>query len=258
LNDVAYSIIQTKDGGYVVAGWTWNFGHGKDDAWVIKLDKNGNKIWDKTFGGKLYDDAYSIVQTKDGGYVVAGKTYSFGHGKSDVWVIKLDKNGNKIWDKTFGGKLYDEAYSIVQTKDGGYVVAGWTRNFGHGKADAWIIKLDKNGNKIWDKTFGGKLDDGAYSIVQTKDGGYVVAGRTWSFGHGKMDAWIIKLDKDGNKIWDKTFGGKLNDAPWAITQTKSGGYAIAGATESFGNGSKGKCDMWIIKLDKRLIEKWNK
>jgi len=253
--DEADSIVQARDGGYVVAGWTESKGAGKADVWVIKLDKDGNKVWDRTFGGGNDDRAYSIIQTKDGGYVVAGYTESRGAGKADVWVIKLDKDGNKVWDRTFGGYHPDEADSIVQARDGGYVVAGWTESKGAGRADAWVIKLDENGNKVWDKTFGGKDWDEAKSIIQTKDGGYVVAGYTESRGAGRADAWVIKLDENGNKVWDKTFGGKDWDEAKSIIQTKDGGYVVAGYTESRGTG---RADAWVIKLDENGNKAWDK
>jgi len=124
--------------------------------YIIKLDKNGNKIWEKAYGGSKNEEAYSVQQTKDGGYIVAGLTYSIGSGGKDVYIIKLDRNGNKVWDKTYGGNGWDEAFSIQQTIDGGYIVAGFSDSFGAGNGDFYIIKLNKNGSKEWEKTFGGK------------------------------------------------------------------------------------------------------
>jgi len=157
--------------------------------WIENTHYTG---WQKTYGGSGNDDAYSIQQTKDGGYIVAG--YSGWH----VYVIKLDEDGNKVWEKTYGGSSSDYAYSIQQTKEGGYIVAGWTSSFGSGGRDVYIIKLDENGNKLWEETFGGSYNDEAYSIQQTTDGGYIVAGGTSSFGAGENDVYIIKLDENGN------------------------------------------------------------
>jgi hypothetical protein len=153
-------------------------------------------VWQKTFGGSGDDEALSIQQTQDGGYIMVGYTSSFGVGNWDVYVIKLDANGDNVWEKTYGGSGYDIAYSIQQTSDGGYIIAGKTEDFYSG--DVYIIKLDKDGNKMWEKTFGGSGDDGAYSIQQTKDGGYIVAGYTSSFGAGGSDVYVIKLDENGN------------------------------------------------------------
>ena len=255
--DVANSIQQTSDGGYIVAGSTTSFGAGRRDVYVIKLDENGNKIWEKTFGGSGDDWANSIQQTSDGGYIVAGGTTSFGAGEKNVYIIKLDAYGNKIWEKTFGGS--GEAYSIQQTKDGGYIVAGWTEPFGAGgrnrKWNVYIIKLDENGNKIWEKTFGGRSHAEAYSIQQTTDGGYIVAGWTYSLGAGEKNVYIVKLNKNGNKVWEKTFGGWSNDVAYSIQQTKDGGYIVAGWTESFGAGGR---DVYIIKLDEDGNKIWEK
>jgi hypothetical protein len=250
--DGANSIQQTNDGGYIVAGHTASKGAGQGDAWVIKLDKNGNKEWDRAFGGSLDDSARSIQQTSDFGYIVAGETRSKeirskSSGFADVWVFKLDKNGNKEWDRAFGGSKYNGASSIQQTTDLGYIVAGYTESKGAGKRDVWIIKLDKNGNKEWDKTFGGSKYDEAKSIQQTSDGGYIVAGYTELKGAGQDDAWLIKLDKNGNKEWDKTFGGSEKDGFSSVSQTHDGGYVAAGHTYSKGAGEG---DGWILKLDK--------
>jgi hypothetical protein len=222
----AYSLIQTADGGYAVAGVTQSYGAGKEDFWVIKLDSSGDKLWDRTFGGSKNDEAYSLIQTADGGYAVAGVTDYAGVGSlmyGNFWVIKLDSRGNKLWDKTFGGSNYDYAESLIQTADGGYAVAGYTRSYGAGDGDFWVIKLDSRGNKLWDKAFGGSKFDKAYSLIQTADGGYAVAGRTYSFpGASDDDFWVIKLDSKGNEVWDKTFGGGKYDKVNSLIQTNDG------------------------------------
>ena len=253
----ANSIVQTADGGYAVAGSTLSKGAGGYDMWVVKLEANGNKQWDKTFGGNYWDKATSIVQTRDGGYAVAGITSSKGAGRYDMWVVKLDANGNKQWDKTFGGSNDDEATSIIQTADGGYAVAGITLSKGAGARDMWVVKLDANGYKQWDKTFGGSYWDEAKSIVQTSDGGYAVAGITLSKGAGHFDMWVVKLDANGNKQWDKTFGGSYWDKATSIVQTRDGGYAVAGYTYSKG-ARYYEYDMWVVKLDARGKRKWDK
>jgi len=247
--DMAYSIQQTSDGGYIVAGMTQSFGAGYPDIWVLKLDPNGDVQWQKTYGGPYDDRTFSIQQTADGGYIVAGNTGSFAPaGYIDIWVLKLDPNGNVQWQKTYGGPgaHWDMAYSIQQTSDGGYIVAGETASFGAGDYDLWVLKLDSNGNVQWQKTYGGPYWDIAYSIQQTADGGYIVAGWTASFGAGLSDLWVLKLDPNGDVQWQKTYGGPDWDFAYSIQQTTDGGYIVAGLTYSFGAGFS---DLWVLKLD---------
>jgi hypothetical protein len=244
--DEAWSVQQTSDGGYILAGITWSFGAGRCDAWLIKTDADGNKVWDRTFGGSEGDNAFAVQQTSDGGYILAGSTQSFGAGYVDAWLIKTDANGIEQWNKTFGGLGVDEAWSVQQTSDGGYILDGKTSSFGAGSSDAWLIKTDANGNKIWDRTFGGSSSDYAYAVQQTSDGGYILAGATYSFGVGASDAWLIKTDANGKKQWNKTFGGLGGDEAWSVQQTSDGGYILGGITTSFGAGN---WDARLIKTD---------
>jgi len=245
--DVAYSIQQTTDGGFIVAGCTSSFGAGGYDIYILKLNSSGTLIWQKTFGGGFDDKVYSIQQTTDGGYIVAGYTDSFGAGGYDVYVLKLNSDGSLAWQKTYGGNGYDKAYSIQQTTDGGFIVAGYTESFGAG-GDVYILKLNSGGSLAWQKTFGGWSWDNAYSIQQTTDGGFIVAGCTYSFGAGGYDVYVLKLNSDGSLAWQKTFGGKYYDGAYSIQQTTNSGFIVAGYTKSFGAGEY-DVDVYILKLD---------
>jgi len=284
-SDWAHSIQQTTDGGYVVAGGTESFNgdvtsnHGDFDYWIVKLDNIGNIQWQKSFGGTSFDFAYSIQQTTDGGFVVAGRTnsndgdVSGNHGGHDYWVVKLDSIGNIQWQKCLGGTDEDAANSIHQTTDGGYVVAGWTEsNDGdvsgyHGNYDCWIVKLDSGGTFQWQKCLGGTGQDYAYSIQQTTDGGYVVAGHTRSNdgdvsgNHGNYDYLVVKLDSLGNIQWQKCLGGTNGDGVSSIEQTTDGGYVVAGNTYSNNgdvSGNHGGVDYWVVKLDSVGNIQWQK
>jgi len=253
-DDVAHSVQETRDGGYIVAGHTKSFGVG-GDAYVLKLNSDGNLAWQKTFGGNGDDVVYSVQETTDDGYIVAGYTNSFGAGGYDIYILKLNSNGTVIWQKTFGGGLDDKAYSIQQTTDGGYIVAGYTNSFGSGSYDVYILKLNSDGSLAWQKTFGGNNEDYAYSIQQTTDGGYIVAGYTRSLGAGKYDVYVLKLNSDGNLAWQKTFGGSVEDYAYSIQQTTDGGYIVAGYTISFGYGNR---NAYVLKLNSDGNLAWQK
>ena len=243
--DSAYSVQQTQDGGYIMAGGTVSFGS-TVDIWLIKLDGSGNITWEKTYGGTAYDYAYSVQQTQDGGYIMIGRTSSFGAGSDDTWVLKLDGSGNITWQKAYGGAGDDRTYAILQTQDGGYIMTGETTSFSTGDSDIWLVKLDGSGNVTWQKTYGGVGDDGASSVEQTQDGGYIVAGSTDSFGMGSLDAWLLKLNSSGGVVWQNTYGSSGIDYAWLANQTVDGGYVVAGAMESLGDGNN---DIWVLKLD---------
>jgi hypothetical protein len=253
--DIAYSVHQTADGGYILAGYTNSFGAGNYDFLLVKTDASGNLQWAKTFGGADYDRANSVQQTTDGGYILAGVTSSFGAGLSDVLLVKTDASGNLQWAKTFGGANYDSAYSVQQTTDGGYILAGMTSSFGAGFYDVFLVKTDASGNLQWAKTFGGSSTDYAYSVQQTTDGGYILAGRTISFGAGNYDFLLVKTDASGNLQWAKTFGGANYEEANSVQQTTDGGYILAGMTSSFGTGNY---DFLLVKTDASGNLQWAK
>jgi len=244
--EYAWDVQQTSDGGYVVAGDTSTFGAGSRDIWLLKLDSNGGVAWQKTYGGEGTDGASAMQQTSDGGYVVVGETYSFGAGGGDFWVLKLDSSGDIDWQRAYGGTGSDEASAVQQTADDGYVVVGETHSFGAGNSDFWVLKLDSDGDVGWQQTYGGADGDGASSVEQTADGGYVVAGETYSFGAGRSDYWVLKLDPGGTVDWQRTYGRGLEDYPYAVRQTGDGGYVVVGKTETSGPGPT---NLWLLKLN---------
>jgi hypothetical protein len=188
--DVGYSIVKTSDGNYAIVGYRTS-STGNRDVYLIKTNTNGDMIWNKTYGDLGYDIGNSLIQTTDGGYLVAGSTNSSGEGNSDFWAAKLDINGNMQWNKTYGGAGSDSASSVIQVVDGGYAIAGTTNSFGAGNTDAWLVKTDAYGNAQWNKTIGGPFDDGAKSVVQANDGGFALAGYTNSSVY--YNFWLVKL-----------------------------------------------------------------
>ena len=255
-NEYAASVQQTSDGGYIAAGYTDSFGAGGLDFWVVKTNPAGGQEWNATYGGAGWEWPNSIKQTADGGYIIAGYTNSFGAGNDDFWLVKINSTGGEQWNKTFGGSDNDEAYSVQQTSDGGYIVAGTTASFGAGSYDFWLIKTDPTGAEQWNATYGGANQDDAFSVQQTSDGGYVVAGHTYSFGAGNDDFWLVKTNSTGAQQWNATYGGADGDQANSVQQTTDGGYIVAGSTYSFGAGN-GADDFWLVKANSTGGEQWN-
>jgi hypothetical protein len=255
--DGAISVIQTSDGGYALVGYTNSFGADGLDSYLVKTDANGNMQWNKTYGGSNEDWAFSVVQTDDRGYAIAGTTTSFGAVGRDFWLVKTDANGNMQWNKTYGGTSDDQAYSVVQTSDGGYALGGSTGPSEPGNDDLWLVKTDADGNMQWNKTYGGTGDDRGGSMVQTSDGGYALTGYTTSFGAGDSDFWLVKTDASGIMQWNKAYAGTGYDGASSVVQTNDGGYAIAGDTIPFGAGWEGE-DFWLVKTDASGIMQWDK
>lgn len=263
-DDILESITLTNDGGYVAAGFTLSYGSGKADAWIIKLDADGDLVWNTSLGGSQNDITASIEQTADQGYIVAGYTTTM-ENKRDLWVVKLDSSGNLSWEKTFGGSDDEEAVSIQETTDGGYIIAGYSKSLdgdvenNKGSADAWIIKLDVSGNLLWQESLGGSGLDAISEIMQTADGGYIAAGSSNSLdgdieeNHGAIDFWVLKLNTSGDLIWQENLGSAANDYAHSIQQTSDGGYVVAGSwytnITGSGEGTTGDFNYWVIKLE---------
>ena len=242
--NVGYAIQQTSDGGYIIAGATSTVEGEDDDVFLIKTDENGDTLWTKTFGGVSSDVGYAIQQTKDDGYIIAGKTESFGAGQSDIWLIKIDTHGDTLWSKTFGGISKDYGYFVEQTTDGGYTIAGETSSFGAGGDDVWLIRTDSGGDTLWTTTFGDSSSNRYRSVQHTSDDGYVIA---WQ---GSENIWLIKIEDSGDTLWTKSFLTKdFGDSISiynlrSIQQTSDHGYILIGNNTFWHVGN-----VMIIKTD---------
>ena len=281
--EIGYSILETFDGGYLLAGSTNSndgdvFGaKGNFDAWIVKIDSIGNIQWSKCYGGSMIDIAYSIIQTADGCFVFTGETASSDgdvtslHPYSECWIVKIDFIGNIIWSKCYGGNLYENFNSIKQTNDGGFIAVGRTISTDGDVIgtignydDAWIVKLDSVGIIEWQKCFGGTHYDCANDINLTSDGGYIICGDTrstdgdidTSYG-GNFDAWIIKLSNNGNLEWKKILGSGSDDFLNAIQQTTDGGFIAVGYSH-YQPIHYLYDDVWVVKLSQSGTLQWYK
>lgn len=285
-DDGCKAFIATADGGFVMAGYTRSgiggnisqSSRGATDYWMIKVDANGLKQWDKRFGGSGPDVGTEIAQTPDGGYLIAGHSGSpvaggdkseNGKGNWDYWVVKTDGNGNKLWDKCYGGPGADYLWAMTLTKDGGALLGGYSDSgIGGDKSepnrgifeDYWVVKIDSVGNKQWDKTFGGSIQDFCEDVIQTADGGYLLGGIARSDSSGDKsednwgtgsDVWVVKLDSAGNKLWDKSLGTNTDNGFSMCFENSKGNYMVlCGANSGIsGNKTIEKGGQWIVTLD---------
>ena len=243
--DVGYSVYQTSDGGYIIAGQTASFGAGLDDVYLIRTDSLGDTVWTRTYGGSDDDHGECVQQTQDGGYVIGGTTCSFGVGNCVVYLIKTDSIGDTVWTRTHGGPLSDRGRSVQQTQDGGYIIAGSTWNFGAESGDVYLIKTDSLGHTVWERTYGGSRLDYGECVQQTQDGGYIISGYTEFFGASWHDVYLVKTDSLGDTVWTRAYGGSDEDYGECVRQTQDRGYIIAGEY-CFGPGD---CHGYVIKAD---------
>ena len=281
-----HRISQTGDGGYIMASATLSddgdvSGHHGDtltpDCWVVRLDSVGAIVWQRSLGGTWSDAAIELIQTRDGGYVMTASSASNDgdvsghHGDStsnDCWIVKLDTGGHIVWQRSIGGTNDEELWAIMQTPDGGYIAAGYTgskdgdvtrNSYDSTHYDYWLVRLDTAGNIIWQKCYGGSDEDQAYDIVGTSDGGYVLAGYTFSpndgmvsGNHGFKDCWLIRVDSVGALLWQHCYGGSRGDLAYSLTNSADGGFVVLGSTNSTNGdvtGLHGLTDFWVFKVD---------
>lgn len=293
-DDRGQGLVQTADGGYALTGYAMSDdgdgskNNGFHDNWVVKLDAQGSIEWEKSFGFSGHDHSYDILQTQDGGLFFAGflditsaradgnteKGNSLTrHGVGEFWGSKLDGKGNLQWRSYFGGTNNDRAHAVVESEDGGFVMAGFTESEdfdidnSRGSYDFWVVKLDAKGNMEWQRSFGGTGIERAQDIAKTDDGGYVVSGNTFSHdvdiskNHGESDIWLIKIDDAGNLVWDKSYGGTQFDAAQSVSLSSDGGFLISGNSKSTDidtNANAGENDIWLIKTDANGNMVWQK
>ena len=252
-DDIGSSVIQANDDGYIVLGTTSSFGGGLDDIWLIKTDSYGHEQWSRTFGG-IADDRGSLIQkTLDGGYIIVGTTSSYGNGSDDIWLIKTTEDGDQAWNMVYGESGSESGSSVQQANDGGYIVVGKAFSSDDNLYDVWLIKTDSEGNRSWSHLIGGPDNDEGLSVKQTTDNGYIIVGTTSSYGNGSDDIWLIKTDSEGNREWNKTFGGVGGDKGFSVQQTADEGYFITGCFNCDSNES----NVWIIKTNREGQEVWS-
>ena len=244
-DEYAGGIAGMDNGGVMVVGDTESFSkRGYKDIYIILLDKNGNEISKRTIGGKLNDQAKSLTRTADGNFMMVGAREVHRSGDSDFFLMKLDQNGKKIWAKTLGQDEHDILNAVTPTPDGGIVATGSTRSYYSEQTDLAVMYFNKNGKLIWFKIYGFKYYDEGNAVTMTKDGNYLVAGKTNSMGKGDFDTYLLALNSKGKLIWSKVYGERNKDIAHGITRTSDGAVMIVGESDSY----KRPKDFYMIKV----------
>ena len=253
--DRGINLLQTRDGGYAIVGYTSSLDAIQEDIYLVRTDAQGEVLWSKTYGGQGNDNGWAIMETEDGGFLITGFTNSFGAGKMDIYLVRTDADGNMLWERTFGGSQSEYGWAMAATTDGGYVLAGQTDSFGAGDKDGYLVKVNAEGEEIWSQTYGGPKEDRLFSIDQSSDGGFILTGTTKSFGVGnsQRDLYLVKTNSTGELVWTQVLGEEPDDVGHAVRQTADGGYIVTGYTKSFGAQNY---DTWLIKTDEAGISQW--
>jgi hypothetical protein len=250
-----YSVEQTPDGGYIFVGASESPFHYMYDICLVKTDRDGEVVWNRTYVWDAADVGYSVHPTRDGGFIITGCSTSFGIGSHDIYLLKVDGSGRVLWTRVYGSPALDMAFSVRQTADGGYVAIGVTNRDQTLLNDILLLKTDESGDSVWSRTYGGEKDDVARSVEQTADGGFIIGGTTESFGAGGLDLYLIRTDDSGDTLWTRTFGGPDDEMGTSVRQTGDGGFIVVGTTASFGAGCD---DVFMVRTDSGGNPLWTK
>jgi hypothetical protein len=242
------SVIETDDGGFLLFGSTRSYTDSYRNFWLIKTSSNGDSLWSKTYGGSDVDAGYYLIKSSDSGYLLVGTTASYGNGGTiygtDIWLIKINEDGDSLWSQTYGGGGDEYCKYIYQDDDGGITIIANTESYGNGENDIWLIKADSNGDSLWSKTYGGINDEFSSSIIDIGGSGYLIVGQTLSTGNGSSDLWLIQIDENGDSLWSKTYGGEGWDYPYHAEKTSDNGCIIVGGYDSDNDSP----DIWSLKI----------
>ncbi len=248
-----YAVKELPDGGFIFAGETQSFGAGSFDVYLVRTNADGDTMWTRTYGGASYDFGYGVCLTPDGGFLVAGVTLSYGAGGREGLAIRVDADGNLVWLQAYGGTSHDAFMDIHRTAEDTYVMVGTSYSLGPGTGGLWVVMIDDTGQIIWQRSYGGAGADTGWRVLQTSDGGFIVGGFTTSFGAGDKDLWLVKLDSEGNYVWDHTYGGAGDDRGYGLALAPEGCYLLTGYTSSFGAGGT---DMYLVMADPLGMPSW--
>jgi len=230
-DDLANSLL-IKNNELYIFGTTKSFGDINGDHYLVKSDLNGNTISEHTFGGPMTEEGIDLIETNDGNFIILGSTTSSGAGQKDIHAIKIDVNGNIIWEKTYGGILDDTPQKIIELSNSEFCIAATTESFGAGSRDIYMLWIDQNGNLLRDKTHGGIDVDGSAELLEIDHQEIMLYGYTYNYGAGDRDLYLLKTNFNGDSLWSKTYGGSGYEESQAFSRLTDGGYLLCGHSSS--------------------------
>lgn len=254
-SEAGRAMLNTQDGGFLIAGYTWSEGAGNSDVLLIRTDAEGSQIWSKTYGGSGWEYGYGLCEASDGGYLITGYSTSWGNGSKDVLLLKVDEDGTEMWHRTFGGDDLDIGRAVVREPDGNILICGYTQSWGNGEDDLLLIKTTTDGSLVWQKTFGGTASDMGRDILVNAFGNYSILGSTGSFGAGNRDIWMLETDTAGIQVWSKTYGDGGYQDGYAFIQSSDHGYLISGQSDLHGIDF---LDLYLVCTDSTGNQNWAK
>jgi hypothetical protein len=239
--DVFTGVKKTSDGEFIVLGETRSTATKNWATWIVKFSESGELLWQKSYDSGKSGAHYSLALAP-GGFIIAGPNFA---------TVRFDNSGNILWAKSYGGPKYDQAFGIVQAPERGFILTGSTVSFGKGSRNLWIVRINSSGNILWQKAIGSKGSQDGHAIIKPFfGGGNIIAGRTDSDSAGNFDGFLVRIDRNGNIQWQRTYGGALSDSFNSVHQAPDGGYIVGGYTRSF---EATKFDAWVLKLDENGI-----
>ena len=251
--DYGRSILQTADGGYISAGNTSTLGNQNGDVLLLKIDESGIEQWIHSLTFSPSDRANMVLESSESGYIIIGNTISPLNESKDILVLKTNQSGHVEWFNRYGSNEDQEGHYILSLTNGGYIICGQSIDENTGFNMLYLLKIDSDGSEVWEQTFGGNREDHGYSIIESNDGSFLITGMTENSGDMSGDAWLLKVDLDGNEIWQQTYGGTGVDLSRSLVNTGDG-YIMVGNTSSYGSGNN---DVFVIKVNLEGTQEWS-
>lgn len=258
--DVGCDLVVCQSGGFAIGGYTYSFGAGMNDAWLIRVDAQGNLLWNQTYGKEYGESVFGLIECQDGGFALVGTTATYDIDHIDMWLVRTDSEGSLLWNQSYGGAKAEEGHSLVECSAGGFVLAGNTKGFGADTQDMWLVRITENGTLLWQRTFDGLGSwDYCFRVLECSAGGFIMIGYSIAGNNADYGVFLVRTDASGNKIWSKIFSGYPGVIPYyqrgfALIECQEGGFAILAQLLA---PDRRHTDLRFIRIDNQGNQLWD-